>query len=122
MKTSTSPALSKLFIMASILACAFLLISCANKKRVDWNSRIGSYTYDQAVADMGPPDKQATLSDGRTVAEWITHRSGGGLSIGTGFGSGNVGVGVGQSIGSGNDHTLKLIFNKEGRLGSWSKN
>ena len=29
----------------------------------------------QAVGELGPPDKQAKLSDGKTVAEWITRRS-----------------------------------------------
>jgi hypothetical protein len=120
MKSYSRPALLR--ILALLLACATMFPGCATKKRVDWNSRIGSYTYDQAVTDKGPPDKQATLSDGRTVAEWIDHRSGSGLSIGTGFGAGNVGVGVGHSIGSSRDHTLKLIFNKDGRLESWSKN
>jgi len=56
---------------------------------VDWNSRIGSYTYDQTVTDLGPPDKQTKLTDGKTVAEWVTHRNGGsGVSFGTGFFSG----------------------------------
>lgn len=113
--------LALLRMLTLLLACAAMFPGCATKKRVDWNARIGSYTYDQAVTDKGPPDKQATLSDGRTVAEWIEHRSGSGVSIGTGFGAGNVGVGVGHSIGSSRDHTLKLIFNKDGRLGSWSK-
>ena len=119
MKTYSRTALLRM--LALLLACAAMFPGCATKKRVDWNARIGSYTYDQAVTDKGPPDKQATLSDGRTVAEWIEHRSGSGVSIGTGFGAGNVGVGVGHSIGSSRDHTLKLIFNKDGRLGSWSK-
>jgi len=102
-----------------------LFAGCATKK-VDWNSRVGSYTYDQAVHDMGPPDKQAKLSDGKTVAEWITHRSGGGMSIGVGGGSygshTGVGVGVSQSVGSGgSDRGLRLVFGTDGKLTSWSK-
>jgi len=95
---------------------------------VDWNSRIGAYTYDQAVIELGPPDKQARLDNGQTIAEWITHRSGGsGLSIGTGFFSGGggsgVGVGVGQSIGAGpSDKILKLTFGSDHKLAAWSKN
>ena len=46
---------------------------CATQK-IDWNARVGNYTYDQAVVDLGPPDKYAKLSDGGTVAEWLTHR------------------------------------------------
>jgi len=56
------------------LAAAFGLLGlagCATNK-VDWNTRIGSYTYDQAVLDMGPPAKEARLQDGTVVAEWMT--------------------------------------------------
>ena len=110
---------------AAVALVGLVLTGCATKK-VDWNSRVGSYTYDQAVADMGPPDKQAKLSDGKTVAEWITHRAGGGgLSFGVGGASFSrhtgVGVGVSQSVGTGgSDRGLRLVFDTEGKLTSWS--
>jgi len=117
------------FLLLTILSlAAAFLVSCKTTPSVDWNTRIGSYTYDQAVTDLGPPDKQAKLSDGKTVAEWITHHSGGsGLSLGTGFFSGGggsgVGVGVGQSIGTGSgDKVLKLTFGSDNKLIAWSKN
>lgn len=122
MKIKLSPALSRLVTATLTLAFVAMLTACATNKRVDWNSRVGNSTYDQVVSEIGPPDKQTTLSDGRSVADWITHRSGSGLSIGTGFGVGNVGVGVGQSIGSSRDHVLRLTFNKDGQLEAWSKN
>ncbi len=56
-----------------VLGLVLLGMGCASNK-VDWNSRIGLYTYDQAVVEMGPPDKSATLSDGTVVAEWMTRR------------------------------------------------
>ncbi len=107
---------------------AIFLIGCKTTPPVDWNSRVGTYTYDQAVIELGPPDKQATLDDGKMVAEWITHRSGGsGLSVGTGVfsagGGSGAGVGVGQSIGPGyHDKILKLTFDAEHKLVAWSKN
>jgi len=64
----------------------FLLSGCASTK-IDWNSRIGNYTYDQAVLELGPPDKFAKLSDGSTVAEWLTRRGYPG-SVGMGYGYG----------------------------------
>jgi len=103
---------------------ALLATGCSTTKKVDWNSRIGSYTYDQAVAELGPPDKQASLSDSSIVADWITYRSsGGGMSIGIGGGSygrhGGMGVGVSQAVGSGGvDHVLRLIFGPDGKLTS----
>jgi hypothetical protein len=113
------------------LFCACLLAGCASTPKADWNSRIGTYTYDQAVVELGPPDKTAELSDGSTMADWIKRRSSGtGVSIGfgTGFyrgsrGSGagvGTGVGVGQTIGGG-DSYLRLIFGKDGFLQRWEK-
>jgi len=111
-----------LSMMLAVLS--FVFAGCKTTPKVDWNSRVGNYTYDQAVAELGPPDKTATLSDGRTVADWITHRSGGsGLSIGTGFFGSHTGVGVSQSVGSGySDLVLRLTFGPENKLVSWSKN
>ncbi|MEJ0091545.1 MAG: hypothetical protein WDM80_17590 [Limisphaerales bacterium] len=118
----------KFFLLTFIVLTTAFITGCKTTPPVDWNSRVGSYTYDQAVIELGPPDKQATLDDGKTVAEWITHRSGGsGLSVGTGFFSGGggsgAGVGVGQSIGSGyRDKVLKLTFDADHKLLAWSKN
>jgi len=123
MKTKLSPAQ----ILGSIL---FLLLAavpftaCKSSTKVDWNSRVGTYTYDEAVTSLGPPDKSTQLSDGRTVADWV-HHSGGGLSfgIGTGFSSGHTGVGVGQSIVTGYaDKVLRLTFGADNKLVSWTKN
>ena len=109
----------------TILALATALIAgCKTTKPVDWNSRVGNYTFDQAVTELGPPDKQAKLSDGKTVAEWITHRNGGsGLSVGTGLYGGGVGVGMSHSVGQGyRDRVLNLTFDADNQLASWSKN
>ena len=52
---------------------ALLLAGCVTQK-IDWASRVGNYTYDQAVMEFGPPDKSAKLSDGTTIAEWLVRR------------------------------------------------
>jgi hypothetical protein len=119
---------AKFSLLVVFTLVAAFLIGCKSTPPIDWDSRIGTYTYDQAVTDLGPPDKQAKLTDGKTVAEWITHRSGGtGLSIGTGFFSGGggigTGVGVSQSVGSGSSNkVLKLTFGTDNKLVAWSKN
>jgi hypothetical protein len=69
------------------LGLCLLLIGCASPK-IDWTSRVGIYTYDQAVAELGPPDKSAKLSDGSTVAEWMTRRGYSGGSAGFMYGYG----------------------------------
>jgi hypothetical protein len=111
-----------MFLCAVIIAP--LLLGCSTTRKVDWNRRVGSYTYDQAVAELGPPDKQATLSNAITVAEWVTQRSkGSSVSFGTGYSGSGVGAGVGQTVDSGSsDHWLRLVFDREGTLSSWSKN
>ena len=112
-----------LFFTILVLATA-LITGCKTTKPIDWNSRVGTYTFDQAVTDFGPPDKQTTLSDGKLVAQWITHRNGGSsFSVGTGFYTGGVGVGVGQTTGSAYpDRILTLTFGADGKLVAWSKN
>jgi len=113
-------------VLALLLMLGFVFAGCSSSKpKVDWNSRVGNYTYDQAVQELGPPDKTAKLTDGTTVAEWVTghHSSGTGLSIGTGVFGGGGGVGVSQGISSGNsyDSVLKLTFTVDGKLASWAK-
>ncbi|MFZ1072357.1 MAG: hypothetical protein WAO21_02870 [Verrucomicrobiia bacterium] len=121
MKMNLVKKLSFLTILA--LATA-LVVGCKTTKPVDWNSRVGTYNFDQAVTELGPPDKQTTLSDGKLVAQWVTHRNGGSsFSIGTGFYTGGVGVGVGQTTGSQfPDRILTLTFGTNSVLAAYSKN
>ena len=118
--------LSKVFLVAMVMAALAFLGCSTSKPKTDWNARIGNYTYDQAVTELGPPDKSAKLSDGNTVASWITRRtsSGTGLSVGTGFYGSGAGVGVSQGIGSSSsyDRVLTLRFGTDNKLISVKKN
>ncbi len=60
-----------------------ILVGCAGPK-IDWGSRVGSYTFDDAVREMGPPERQATLSDGSKVVDWVTERGSRTGSLGAG--------------------------------------
>lgn len=60
--------------VACVLLTLFLFIGCT-APRVDWQARVGHYTRDQAITDLGPPDKTATLTDGTIVDEWLTRSS-----------------------------------------------
>ena len=55
-----------------LVGLAWLLAGCAHE--IDWKSRVGSYTYDDSVRELGPPDKKETLTDGTLVAEWLLVR------------------------------------------------
>ena len=110
--------------LSFLIALSLSVTGCASKPKVDWNGRIGNYTYDQAVIELGPPNRQSTLSDGRNVAEWVVGYSGGsGLSIGIGSFSGHTGIGVSQSMGSGGyERVVRLTFDAEGKLVEWKRN
>jgi hypothetical protein len=60
-------------IFPALLAMV-LFAGCATMPKINWQARIGNYTYDQAVVEFGPPDKSAKLTDGTTVAEWLLQR------------------------------------------------
>ena|ERR1035437_8981485 len=110
----------KIFLFTAV---AILFAGCATH-RIDWGSRLGNYTFDQAVTEFGPPDKQAKLSDGKTIAEWITrYNNGGTMMVGSGFYGRPGGVGFVQTTGpSYYESKLRLTFNTNNILAAWSKN
>src|ERR1035437_4141002 len=106
----------RFFLFTAALA---LFAGCATH-RVDWNTRVGAYTFDQAVIELGPPDKQAKLSDGQTIAEWITRSSNGGsVSFGTGFYGRPGGSGIVQTSPSYYENKLRLTFGTNNVLSAW---
>ena len=96
---------------------------CASTPKPDWNSRIGNYTFDDAVRELGPPASSTKLQDGTTVAEWFLKY---GAQMSFGFGTGMYGpgggVGVGQTISPPpKAHFLRLNFGPDGQLQRWEK-
>ena len=77
----------KFSLLAILFLAAALLTGCQTTPPINWDSRVGNYTYDQAVKDYGPPDRQAKLSDGQVVAKWITRtmNTGGNYNVGMGY-------------------------------------
>jgi hypothetical protein len=108
-------------LIVCLFGCLLGISACTTKPKVDWNSRIGSYSYDQAVIDMGPPDRLTEISDGRKVGDWVTGtKSTPRFSFGVGSYGGSGGVGVGA--GTGGDpiqKILRLTFDKHGNLVQW---
>ena len=113
----------RVFLLAVLFSAVAFVTGCKTTPAVDWNSRVGSYTYDQAVADMGKPDKQTKLSDGKNVYQWITLHGSNGFFMGGGLNNNNYGMGAGQTTAqSYKDHVLELTFDKDGKLASWARN
>ena len=114
-----------------LIVLALLTGGCASGTRtvikdIDWGSRIGTYTYEEALAELGEPEVIGQSSEGM-IAEWSLWRSPA-VSIGIGFGSGgyghhtSTGVGVGTSVSPPpSGEYLHLRFDKDGKLAEWSK-
>jgi hypothetical protein len=112
------------FLLPVILALAVaFLAGCTTTPPVDWNTRIGNYTYAQAVTELGPPARQARLSNGKIVCKWFIQPP-----VGPRFNSGmsnfgNNDFGADQTIGSSyNNQMLQLTFDTDSTLAAWSKN
>lgn len=110
------------------LALLALAAGCATQK-IDWNSRVGAYSYDDAIRELGPPDKSAKLTDGSTVADWLTGR---GMRTATAYGGGWHGHGPYGPYGwvgpnyvivdpPSPDRFLRLTFDPQGKLASWQR-
>ena len=113
----------KMVLCLAAFAC--LLAGCVTGPKIDWNTRVGSYTHDAAVTELGPPDKSAKLTDGTVVEEWLISRSGG---------QGRVLIGPPPYAYSGYSYPayaldsypsyewfLRLTFGPDGTLKSWKK-
>jgi hypothetical protein len=100
------------------------LAGCATMQSVDWNSRVGRYTYNQAVNELGPPDQQIPSADNKVTAKWIIQRvTGPSYSVGTGYFGNNTGFAASHNFGPGsNTRFLQLTFGADGVLTAWSKN
>jgi hypothetical protein len=105
--------------VALFLTIAFI-IGCATTPPVDWTSRVGHYTYAQALNELGPPNRQIRLSNGATEFKWFLQPGGPTGMPNNGM---NNGFGVGQNVAPGfSDRYLQLTFDAKGVLTDWSKN
>lgn len=110
-----------------VAAAGLAAAGCASRPRVDWSTRVGTFTFDDAVREMGPPDRSADLSDGGRVAEWLTRRGDPGSS---GFTARPIGPSRYRQWGSPGtvwvpatpatpDQFLRLTFGPDSRLAAW---
>ncbi len=96
----------------SLIVSVFLAGSCAsgpktNIKEIDWGGRIGTYTYEEALAELGEPNVIGESSEGK-IAEWVVRRSP------------MVSVGTSVSPPPSGEY-LHLRFDKDGKLAEWTK-
>ncbi len=110
-----------LFVLLSLVAV--FLAGCTTTAPVDWNSRVGHYTYAQAVTELGQPSRQSKLSTGESVYKWPAQPNvGHGPNTGMSY-YGSTGFTGNQTVGStANNQMLQLTFDSNGVLSAWSKN
>ena len=117
------PSLKRWFFRTMPSVClGIFLLGCATAK-TDWTSRVGQYTYDQAVLELGPPEKLATLTEGTKVAEWLTTRGyarGSFTTFGGSFYYGGPWIHHYAEAPS-PDHFLRLTFSPDGKLNAWQR-
>jgi hypothetical protein len=124
-----SLALLLLFFVMALVGCSSSpkpRLSKSEARAVNWSERVGSYTYDQAIADLGHPIIAGESEAGRT-AEWAL-RSSPRISFGLGVGGGTYGPGTGIGAGVGSTvsppphgENLRLTFSEDGKLKEWTK-
>ncbi len=107
----------QLSLLPILVASALLLLGCASSK-INWEGRVGTYTCDQAVIELGPPDRSAKLSDGKTVSEWLLYRGRAGSSYHYAPSPGGF---WSYSDPGFPDRFIRLTFSADGRLESWKK-
>ena len=88
-----------LIIVLALVAAGCASAIKATVENIDWGSRIGTYSYEEARAELGDPDVISQSSEG-TIAEWVLWRSLP-VSIGFGFGSGGYGHHTSTGVGVG---------------------
>lgn len=104
------------------MALAFLVVAGCATPRTDWDGRVGCYTFDQAVVELGPPDKQAMLSDGARVADWLTRRGRNAIYATRYYDAPGWPYSAPVYVGPGApDYFLRLNFGANGQLTAWKK-
>jgi len=115
-----------LFIVLLLLAGSCVYGPRVTVEDSEWGTRIGKYTYLEALAELGEPQMIGESSEGK-IAEWVL-RQGVPFSIGFGFGGAgyghhtSTGVGVGTSVSPPpSGEYLRLRFDRDGTLAEWTK-
>lgn len=117
---------TRLPVVSQLLLLVLLLAGCATAPKINWAARVGLYTFDQAVTEFGPPDRQAKLADASVVAEWVTQRShvhailSPGYGYGSPYGCGMFASGPSDAVAT-PEYFIRLTFGPDGRLGGWKR-
>ena len=107
------------------LLILFLVAGCATAPHGNWNERVGNYTFQQAVNEMGAPQDLRKAPDGTFTAQWRV-RPGepwtDAEAIDADFYSPSLGINpVPFGIKGAPDRFIRLTFGLDGRLLKWKR-
>jgi hypothetical protein len=111
----------KLHLLATFVLAAFCFVGCTTTPPADWNSRVGNYTYDEAVKEYGSPTLQTQAPDGKVVVKWVKPGGTGNLNTGMSY-YGSTGFTAQNAEQANQVRVLQLTFDANGKLAEWSKN
>ena len=103
---------------------ATILLGCSTTSSISWDKRIGTYSWDDALAEFGPPDRVADLTGGVKAAEWVKERA-----VGVAPASSTPSYVRGETIAPNQTYgstaparILRLSFTPDGKLIDWDRN
>ena len=96
----------------------FLGVGCETYGKADWKSRVGHYSWDQAIEELGPPESEAKTSDGSRVASWVISRS---RTYSTAIRGPMYWSWSGQDVTTTAESHLLLTFNAQSQLKAWKR-
>ena len=118
----TPMALHKAWLICG-LALGLIGVGCQALQQVDWDQRVGQFSYEQAVAELGRPAGETKLESGLRRVEWITNSgaSAGRSLVGVDYRRATLGVLPLEptEIHRLRDRYLRLTFDKAGGLAAW---
>ncbi len=120
MKRIIQDRFSRLTVFGLLAACT-VICGCKTTQKIDWQSRIGNYTYDEAVLELGPPDRYAKLTDNTIVAEWLTARGSSQVWLNYTYGYGYYPPYPTYLSTYTPERLLRLTFGPDGKLKAWKK-
>lgn len=106
----------RLTVLAVLMSALAMFTGCSTPKS-GWDARVGHFTYDSAVWELGPPSKETKLADGSRVCDWLTwrptRRETAQASPWSGF--------TGGYEQASPDFYLRLVFGADGQLKEWKR-
>ncbi len=104
----------------SLAGCIFWT-GCATSQQAAWSNRVGNLTYEQAVTELGPPNKTNSVTDGGLIAQWVTGRTTGNAFNAADDASSGPFVGYHPTLSRLPSHVLALEFGPDHKLVQWAK-